>query len=156
MTHHYITLDNTAEYRSQEYHVIYTSRNVFRSVKSTSPTRVEVWDNTFRLNPRNGEPVRYGSYGPVDGGNGKYLNPRNIATDDELTVLITTESTAICADPAFNTGQPGSGQVYATDEAGRYVTFKEGDTATLSTPDGTLKSVTLHFTSNGHGYATFR
>ena len=157
MTHHYITLDATAEYRARQYHVIYTSRNVYRTNRSHSPTRVEVWDNTFRLNPRNGETVRYGAYGPLDGGKGRYLDPRNIATDDTLTILITTESTVICADPGRNTGHWASGQVYAVNESGQYATLKDGDTATLSSPDGSLRTVDIHLPAgrNGHGYATF-
>lgn len=155
--HHFIVMNLAPDYRSRAYGVLYTSRNVYQTNTSHSPTRLEVWNNIGRLNPRNGEPVRYGNYGPIDGGNGKYLNPRNIATDDDFTILITTESTVMCSSPDLNTGHPDSGQVYAKDESGRPVVIRDGDTATLSIPDGTTERIAIHLPphSNGHGHATF-
>ncbi len=59
------------------------------------PHRIAVWDNTARPNPRNGEPVRYNDFGPVDGGEGQWLSPENRATDDVLTVLATAQAVVI-------------------------------------------------------------
>jgi hypothetical protein len=94
------------------------------------PHRVVVWDNTRRPNPRNGEPVRYGQYGKLDGGDGKYLDPSRNATDAEQTIILDAESIAITSN-GTNTGTAASGQVYGP------VTLTVGQYVVLIYPDGT-------------------
>ncbi len=166
--HHVIILDAESEYRREQYGVTHKSRCVFATTKSHSPTRLDVWDNTGRPNPFKG--LRLGDVAfkgnpyreqvvtewfankaskPLTA---KYFDPSNEPTDEPTSLQLTPESTAICADTRMNTGQPGSGQVYATG-----VKLGNLDTATLVYPDGTTREVTLHFPPhhNGHGYATF-
>lgn len=155
MTHHLIVLDNASDYRNEHYGVMYESRNVFATSSSGryTPNRIALWNNLRRPNPRNGERVRYGDYGVIDGGNGKFLDPQNKATDDTVSILITPESSVLCANTSMNTGQPGSGQVFAKD-----VLLSDGDTATLSYPRGLTREVTINLPRghNGHGTATFK
>lgn len=145
MNHHFIVL-NKAD--ANTYGILYTGRNVYQTSKSNGPTRLQVWDNTNRVNKRNGEPVRFGDCGPVDGGDGKYLDPNNRATDEPVSFLLTPESSVI-TNNGTNTGTAASGQVYAED------ILRDGDSATLSYPTGQTREIILHFPAhrNGHGYA---
>lgn len=146
MAHHMIVMDTA---KANDYGITHRGRNVFDTTGSHSPTRLVAWDNTGRPNPRNGEPVRFGQYGPAGGGDGKYLDPHNEATDAPASLLLTPESTCITSS-GTNTGTVASGQVFAP---GR---LADGDTATLSFPDGTTREAVLHFPPhrNGHGFAT--
>ncbi|MDG4783275.1 hypothetical protein O7614_26805 [Micromonospora sp. WMMD961] len=94
------------------------------------PHRVQVWDNTGRPNPRNGEPVRYGQYGRIDGGDGKYLDPNHNATDEPVTVLLSAESIAI-TNNGTNTGTWDGGQPFGA-------ALKVGEAVRLRYMDGTL------------------
>lgn len=153
MTHFKIQMSPVSQ-SSMGYGIRAKSMYVYETVRSHYPTRVVLWDNTGRPNKRNGEPVRYGEYGPRDGGNGRWLDPHNKATDDMLTILLSTESIGISSTPGMSTGQRGSGQEWAIADK-----MRDGDTATLVYDrDGFGDvEVTLHFPphSNGHGYATF-
>lgn len=152
--HYMIIMEGVPESR-MGYGIRAESKYVYRTNKSHSPTRVVVWDNTGRPNKRNGQPVEYGNYGPKDGGNGRWLDPHNKATDDMLSIELTPEASVICANTDMNTGQPGSGQVYDKDAD----VLRDGDTATLVYGHGGFGDVeiTLHFPPghNGHGHATF-
>lgn len=154
MTHFMIPMV-AGDKRDQGYGIRAKSAFVYDTTKSHYPTRLVLWDNTGRPNKRNGEPVSYTNYGPRDGGNGRWLDPSNRATDDMLTMLLTTESIGISSDTSMNTGQPGSGQVYAP-AVGK---MGDGDTATLIYDRAGFGDVevTLHFPPhrNGHGFATF-
>lgn len=145
MTHHFIVLDKAP---ANTYGIRYKGRNVYQTSKSNGPTRLVVWNNTTRRNPRNGEPVRFGDCGPIDGGDGCYLDPDNKATDAPVSFLLSPESSVI-TDNGTNTGTQASGQVYADD------TLRDGDTATVSFPNGSTREIVLHFPAhqNGHGYA---
>lgn len=136
-----------ASAESKSYGVTHKSRYVYSTSRGHYPTRVEVWSNVDRPNPRNGEPVRWGQYGKLDGGNGRYLDPGHDATDAPVTVLLTPESTIITSD-GTNTGTEASGQVYASG-----VTIRTGDVLCLIYPDGREESWTVRFTRNGHGEA---
>lgn len=143
-----IELRPASDYRASHYGVLFESAYVYRTGRSYSPTRVVVWSNTSRPNARNGEPVRHGDYGPIDGGAGRYLDPHNKATDAERSVLLSTESTVIDAY-GTGTGSKESGQVWADDK------LCDGDALTLAYPDGTEETLTARFPrySNGHGFA---
>ena len=143
MTEHTITVRPATD-DSTHYGVTHKSERVYRTSKSNYPTRVVVWDNTRRPNPRNGEPVRYGEQGRLDGGNGRYLDPRNRATDDTVTVLLTTESIVLDAY-GTGTGTPRSGQVWAEGEP-----IRPADRITLVFPTGAA-AYTVEFGGNGHG-----
>ena len=157
MTHHDIPMLPATESRAH-YGIIHSSAFVYDTTKSHSPTRVDIWDNTGRPNPfRNaklGDVIRNQTVTEWFLGTGKteprYFDPQNEPTDAELSILLSTESSVICADTRMNTGQPGSGQVYGPGRLG------EGDTATLHFADGHKQNVTLHFTNNGHGYAVLK
>jgi hypothetical protein len=138
------------DYDLKTYSVIGVSESVYRTAHSTSPTRVKVWGNTHRPNPRNGQPVRYGDFGPRDGGNGKYLDPSNRATDQEISVLLSTECSILSAH-GDSTGTKASGQVYAPE------TLREGDVLILILPNGTEVPVTARFPrmGNGNGHGEF-
>lgn len=129
-----------------QYGIMYLSRFVFRTRKGSSPTRVKVWSNLSRPNPRNGEPVRFGEYGKIDGGEGCYLDPQNNATDDPTSILLTPEASVLSAH-GDSTGTEASGQVWAP--AGTRIA--EGDRLVLVYPDGIEIAFTAHFTNNGHG-----
>jgi hypothetical protein len=153
MTQHTITLQAES---ANDYGVTYRSTYVYQTTKSHGPTRLVVWSNTDRPNPdlgkqlgdtlRNGNKVTAYSERYT---RGQYVDPHNEPTDSPVSYLLTPESTAICADTRFNTGQPGSGQVYGDG------TLADGDTAELTYPDGTTELVTLHLPAhhNGHGSA---
>jgi hypothetical protein len=128
------------------YGIMYLSRYVFRTSKGSSPTRVLVWSNLGRPNTRNGEPVKFGDYGPINGGDGAFLDPQNRATDDAQSVLLTPECSVI-TNNGTNTGTEASGQVYAP--AGTRIA--EGDLITLVYPDGIEATYVARFTNNGHG-----
>lgn len=154
MTHFKIPMVGVSTDR-MSYGILAESLFVYDTGHSHYPTRVVLWSNTSRPNPRNGEPVRYGGYGVIDGGNGRWLDPQHKATDDMLTILFSTESMGISSNTAMNTGQPASGQVYGASSE----RMRDGDTAELTFGQGGFGSmqVTLHFPAghNGHGYATF-
>lgn len=147
MTRHVIVLDTA---KPNTYGVLYKSRNVYQTSKSNGPTRLVVWDNTSRVNFRDGEPVRFGECGPIDGGNGCYLDPNNKATNHPTSLLLTPESSVI-TDSGMNTGTVASGQVYAN------TVLRDGEYATVSFPNGIMREICLHFPAhhNGHGYATY-
>lgn len=92
------------------------------------PHRIQVWDNTGRANPRNGERIRYGECGPIDGGDGRYLDPGNNATDEPTTILLTSESIGIYAQY--------TAQDIADRREGPALTV--GDVVRLRYPDGTV------------------
>lgn len=147
---HRIPMADGSAYDREHYGVTHRSAFVYRHGRGSGPARVVTWSNTHRLNPRNGQPVRYGDMGPRDGGNGVYLDPRNRATDSPTSVLISLESTVI-TNSGTNTGTVASGQVYAPDGA----TLRDGDVLTLVYPDGTEVTYTARFPrmGNGHGHA---
>ncbi len=132
------------------YGIMYLSRFVFRTSKGSSPTRVKVWSNLNRPNKRNGEPVKFGEYGKIDGGDGCYLDPQNNATDDPTTILMTPEASVLSAH-GDSTGTEASGQVWAP----RGTRIAEGDRLVLVYPDGIEIAFTAHFTNNGHGRLTY-
>jgi hypothetical protein len=137
---HTIVLQETTRDRRDFYGITHESAHVYAQARSSGPTRVAVWDNT-------GRPNKGGSHIT---GNGKYVDPQNVATDEPVSYLLTPESTVISADTRYSTGGALSRQAYGPG------TLRDGDTATLAYPDGSTQDVTLHFPkhSNGHGYAT--
>lgn len=146
MTHFTIPMSSVDANR-MGYGIRAKSRFVYDTTKSHYPTRVELWDNTGR--PNDGTRKGYIT------GTGRWVDPQNHATDDMLTILISTESIGISSTPSLTTGHEGSGQVYAKQLA----KMRDGDTATLvydANGFGDVQ-VTLHFPPhhNGHGYATF-
>ena len=147
MTVHTIVLETA---RPNTYGITYRSTSVYSASRSYSPTRIVVWDNTGRPNMRNGQPQRWTNYGKRDGGNGRFLDPANNATDDAVSVLLTPESTVI-TDNGTNTGTVVSGQVYAESQTRDIDT---GDVLRLLYPDGRIESRVVRMTSNGHGNAT--
>jgi hypothetical protein len=142
--HHVIVMNEVTGDRRDFYGILYKSSLVYRTTRSNAPTRLVVWDNTSR--PFNADRAAWNT-------RGAYLDPHNRGTDDEISFLLSTESTVICADTSRNTGQPGSGQVYAS---GGQEVIGDGDTATLVYPDMTAQRVILHMPphQNGHGTAT--
>jgi hypothetical protein len=140
---HVMVMRDAGEYRRDSYGVLYQSCLVYDTTKSHAPTRLDVWSNTDR--PYNEDRATWNTRGKGF----KYLDPHNNGTDDEVSFILSPESSVICSDTSRNTGQPGSGQVYAEGER-----LGEGDTATLVYPDWTIQRVVLHFTNNGHGIAT--
>lgn len=163
MTHHTVILDAASESRAR-YGILYVGRHVYDTTESSAPTRLNVWSNENRPNPYHGAKLgdrvgrgemertvtrwflNSGQCDPL------YLDPHNEPTDDPISLLLTTESSAICSNTSMNTGQPGSGQVYA-----RGAKLADGDTATVIYPGGQAQDIVLHFppNNNGHGYATF-
>lgn len=130
-----ILMAEGSAYDQESYGIRYRSLFVYRVQgkglhNSGYPHRIKVWDNTRRPNPRNGEPVRYGQYGRLDGGDGQYLDPNHIATDAELSYLTSSESVAITSN-GTNTGTRASGQVYAPEP------LTVGQFVVLLYPDGT-------------------
>ena len=143
---HVVELVDAPEQRAQ-YGITHLSRYVFSTTKGSYPTRVVVWSNVNRPNPRNGEPVRFGEYGKLDGGNGRYLDPSNNATDEPTSIRLTPEASVI-TNNGTNTGTAASGQVYAP--AGQRIA--EGDLVALVYPGGSIGvTYVVHFTNNGHG-----
>lgn len=121
------------------YGILYRSEFMYRVAgkglhNPSSPHRITVWCNTGRPNPHPGE-IRYTDFGAI-GGDGAYLNPNNVATDDEITVLTGAESTVI-TNNGTNTGTVAAGQVYAQD------VLHVGNTVTLVTPGGDSKEYVL-------------
>jgi hypothetical protein len=160
MTSHIIVLDASKPYDYEHYKITHRSRNVFSTTAlRLAPTRLVVWQN-HRPNPFYGAELgdvigdqTVNEYFLATGRTKpRLLDPQNKPTDEPVTLLLSPESSALCANTDLNTGQPGSGQVFA-----RGVTLDREDTATLVYPDGTTREVTLHFPPyhNGHGYATF-
>jgi hypothetical protein len=160
MTHHLIVMD-TADANRQTYGITHQSRNVYRTAKSSGPTRLVIWSNvnrpnvdkgkhlgdTLEVGDRRGNRVTEYNYSLT---RGAYLDPHNQPTDSAHSLLLTPECSVICANTDMNTGQPGSGQVYAPE------ILADQDTATCIYPNGTTVEVLLHFPPhhNGHGYAT--
>jgi hypothetical protein len=145
LTEHIVEMVEAPSDRAQ-YGITHLSRFVFRTSKGSSPTRVQAWSNVNRPNPRSGEPVKYGDYGKIDGGNGRYLDPQNNATDSPTSILLSPECSVI-TNNGTNTGTEASGQVYAP--AGTRIA--EGDRIVLVYPDGVGVAFTARFTNNGHG-----
>src|SRR4029453_18126925 len=83
--------------RAASYGITHASEYVYRTTGHGYPTRVQVWDNTRRPNPRDGQTVRYGQYGKLDGGNGRFLDPHHDATDMPVSVLLSPEASVITA-----------------------------------------------------------
>jgi hypothetical protein len=132
-----------------QYGITHTSRYVYDARRRlSSPTRIVVWSNVDRPNPRNGEQVRYGDYGPLDGGDGQYLDPNNRATDSATSIYLTPEASAI-TNNGTNTGTEASGQVY---ELGYPEPIREGDTIILIYPDGTEVEHVATFKGHGNGH----
>lgn len=126
---------NLGDQRDESYGIAFRSKFVYRVSgrglhNPTYPHRLKVWDNSNRLNPRNGERVRYGQYGKIDGGDGKYLDPNHNATDSEFSYLLGAESTVLAG--RYSTGSADSGQVYAKE------LLEVGEFVVLRYPDGTL------------------
>lgn len=146
MTEHRIELVEAGEqHRRYGVSVTHMSTRVYPVAGSVNPTRVEVWDNTGRPNPHPGE-VRWNEYGPV-GGEGRYLDPHNVGTDEPVSVLLSPEASVVSAH-GDGTGTATSGQVWAdTDPIG------DGDTLVLSWPDGSVSAWTVALNRNGHGHA---
>ena len=145
---HNIPLVATSDYDQKTYGIRYHSQYVYRVAGSASPTRIVVWDNTVRPNARDGQSVRYGNYGPIDGGNGRYLDPHHNATDVPFSFLVSPEASVISAH-GDGTGSKASGQVYApTSES-----LRTGDELILTLPNGGAFSVRVRMTNNGHGVA---
>lgn len=122
-----IDLALASEYRRTTYGVEYESTTLHKMTgkglhNPSFPHRIDVWDNTRRPNPRNGQPVRFGDYGPVDGGNGRYLGPDRRATDDEQTFTVSAQSVMLAARPVERAP-------YGADLA-------VGQTVTVRYPDG--------------------
>lgn len=141
-----VPLVGADERREQHYGVTHSSASIWRVKGSHSPTRVEVWSNVNRPNPHPGQ-VKWKQFGPI-GGDGKYLDPENQGTDDEVTVLLSPESSGIYAD-APNTGHEGSGQVWAPE----HEPIATGDVLVLVYPDGREEPRTVTLTGNGYGRA---
>jgi hypothetical protein len=139
---HTILLTDKDTYRREHYGIHFTSAFVY-TVRGSSPIRIAVWDNVRRPNPRNGEPVRYSNYGKIDGGEGRYLDPNNNATDDEVSYLLSPEASCISAH-GDSTGTVASGQVY--DAA--HERLRAGEIVRLAFPDGSVKLLTV--TPEGH------
>jgi hypothetical protein len=138
-----------SRYGSSRYGITHRSAFVYRTTQSHSPTRIVAWSNVHRLNARDGQTVAWGEYGPIDGGNGRYLDPHRNATDNEVSVLISTESTSIDRY-GTGTGTAGSGQVLW----GPDVKLAEGDTLILRyAGTGVEEKRTVRFSNNGHGDA---
>jgi len=144
-----IELISATDYRRRTYNVTHESRYVYRVAGSYAPTRIVVWSNVNRPNPRDGQPVRYSDFGPRDGGNGQFLDPGNHATDEPVSTYLEPESSVI-TDSGGNTGTVASGQVFAPT-ASRPI--HNGDHLALAYPDGTVRTVTVRLTNNGHGVA---
>jgi hypothetical protein len=141
-----------ADARQASYGITHQSAFVYRTSKSSAPTRIVVWSNTGRLNARNGQPVRYGDYGPIDGGDGKFIDPKGKATDAPVSILLSPECTVIDAY-GTGTGTVGSGQMWAPRTGGGQITLRPGETVSLAYPDGTVSGpYPVRFTNNGHGF----
>lgn len=162
MTHHFIVMDTADSYSTGAYGITHRGRNVYDTAKSSGPTRLVVWSNVKRLNIDKGKPLgdtlrvgdRRGNIVTeysLQFTRGSYLDPHNNPTDDAVSLLLSPESSVITSN-GTNTGTVASGQVYAPGK------LADGDTATLSYPNGTMVEVELHFPphSNGHGFATFK
>lgn len=143
-----IVMVNASEYSRKTYGVTHRSRYVYNVAGSHAPTRIDVWSNVNRPNLRDGQAVRYGQYGPLDGGCGRYLDPSNHATDAPVSVLLTPESSCISAR-GDGTGSEASGQVYSPDDT----PLRTGDTLTLRFPLGPDQTYKVRLTNNGHGIA---
>lgn len=150
MTLHPIVLVSATKYQQEHYGITENSAFVYRVAGSHSPTRIVVWDNSVRINPRNGLPVKYSNYGKIDGGDGKYLSPNNDATDSPVSVLLSPESSVISAH-RDSTGTPAGGQVWSAQEA----QIEHGDELRLLYPDGSAQTWEVFLTNNGHGVALF-
>lgn len=144
---HRIELVEGDEYRRDHYGIEYTSAYVYRTKHEAGPSRLQVWSNLRRPNPHPGE-TRWGAVGPI-GGDGKYLDPHNKGTDEEVSVLLSPEATAISAH-GRSTGTAASGQVYAKG----HPVLDTGDVLVLVYPDGREERRVLTLTDNyGRGQA---
>jgi hypothetical protein len=147
VTHH-IPMMVAHAHRAQ-YGITHISAHVYDARRRLSaPTRIVVWSNVARPNKRNGEPVRFGDYGRLDGGDGIYLDPHNRATDCPVSILLTPEASAI-TNNGTNTGTAASGQVFA---GGHPEPIREGDVIVLLWPDGTESILTATFAGHGNGH----
>lgn len=148
MAHYTINMAKASTYRTETYGVTDASAFVYKAEASTFPTRLVAWDNTGRPNLRNGQPTRWGNAGAIDGGNGQYLDPNNLATDAPVSVLITPEASVI-TDSGTNTGTQASGQVY---DANRTV-LRTGDTLELVYSGMRTETRIVKMTYGGYGSA---
>jgi hypothetical protein len=55
-----IAMVPASKYRQEHYGVTHESALVYRTNTSHSPTRVQVWDNTRRVNPDPGGRIQHG------------------------------------------------------------------------------------------------
>lgn len=130
MNTHSVSLVPVTDYDRNTYGIVAQSHYVYRTTKSSSPTRVVIWDNAKR-----------------DQGQGMYLDPHNKLTSARYTILLTTECTAITSN-GTNTGTEASGQVWADS------IIRDGDLIELNTGtgiDGQFTAVFPRF-GNGHGH----
>jgi len=138
-----IEIQMTAGTKNDEtYGITYRSAYVYRGIGS-GPIRIKVWSNVNRPNPHPGT-KRWTEFGSI-GGDGQYLDPNNKGTDEPRSILTGPECVAICADTRMNTGQPGSGQVYAAER------LRGGEAVALILPDGTRIEGTVKIDRDGYG-----
>lgn len=144
---HRIELAEGDEYRREQYGIEYTSVYVYRTKREPGPSRVQVWSNLRRPNLHPGE-TSWGAMGKI-GGDGKYLDPYNKGTDEEVSVLLEPESTVISAH-GDSTGTAASGQVFVKD----HPLLDSGDVLVLVYPDGREERRLLALTDDyGRGQA---
>lgn len=142
-----IPMVGASRYAQETYGIMFESAHVYRAQRSHGyPVRLKVWDNTRRLNPRDGQAVRYSDYGKIDGGPGRYLDPNNNATDEMWSVQIAPEAVVISAH-GDGTGSRASGQVYGEE------TLRDSDVVTLVFPSGTQERHMLRIENYGYGHA---
>lgn len=139
-------------YWTEHYGILFESAFVYETNRSHSPTRLQVWDNTRRPNPDPGGPIQWGECGPLPtGGDGKWIDPNNRATDTERSYLIKTEATTIDAY-GTGTGSVASGQVYSTDPR----RICDGDRVLLRFADGAELDMIAVLPQHGNGYGYLR
>lgn len=95
-----IELEPVSRYHAETYNMLYEGKFLHRikgaKHNRNAQFRLTVWDNTKRLNDcPEGKWNNMGRYG----GPGKYLDPHNIGTDEELTITSNAESVVISAQP---------------------------------------------------------
>jgi hypothetical protein len=96
-----IELDRSSDYECSTYGIEYVSRHVHKIQGAKHNPRsdfsLKVWNNTDRLNPHPGV-VKWNDFGSI-GGDGKYLDPGNQATDEARSVTTSAEAIVISAHP---------------------------------------------------------
>jgi hypothetical protein len=121
-----IELDRSSDYECSTYGIEYVGRFVHEIIGARhnphSSFRIKVWNNTDRLNPHPGV-TKWNDWGSI-GGDGKYLDPGNRATDEIRTVTTSAEAVVIAAHPI--------------DRKAMGTTLTIGDTVYLREPGGAL------------------